>query len=187
MALTISLKSDYQQAMRKLRNQLGHRAPRAAVSGLNRTARYALTASIRAVQKDIGATSQKSIRRNVHAIRATPQKLEAEIEARSTKKERIPIFEIRPKPRGLTKRRPAGGVRYGPQSKLIPGSFIGRMQSGHVGVFKRAGAARLPIAELFGPSVALVLSRKRVYEQVRKVIAERLPREIQRAFKFATG
>lgn len=33
---------------------------------------------------------------------------------------------------------------------LVKGSFVAAMKSGHKGVFKRSGAARLPIKELFG-------------------------------------
>ena len=185
VALTITVKGDSQKAVRKLKDQILHRSPRAAAAGINRTAQAARTEAIRAVQVDAGTSSQKSIRRNIRVTKAThvTEHLTAKVEARSTKQHRIPIFEMGPKPRAVTRRRPAGGVRYGPRQKLLAGSFIARMKSG--GVFKRLGQGRTPIAELFGPSVALVLARKRVYEKVRKVIAERLPREIQRAFRFA--
>ena len=163
MALSISVKSDAPRALRRLKDQLLRRSPRAAAAGINRTAQAARTAAIRAIQLDVGTSSQKTIRRHVYVSRATPQRLTAKLQARSTKKHRIPIFEIRPRPRTVTGRRPAGGVKYGPRQKLLAGSFIARMKSGHVGVFKRLGQRRTPIAELFGPSVALVLARRRVY------------------------
>ncbi len=33
---------------------------------------------------------------------------------------------------------------------LIPGAFVATMRSGHEGIFRRRGSARLPIKELFG-------------------------------------
>jgi len=38
--------------------------------------------------------------------------------------------------------------------KQIRGSFLSTMGSGHGGVFKRTGASRLPIKELYGPNPA---------------------------------
>ena len=185
MPLTIAIKHDADKAVEKLRDQLTRRAPRAAAAGLNRTAQAAQTAAVRAIQKDLGASAQKTIRRNLSIQRATPQKLEASLIARSAKTDRIPIYELRPRPSTVTKHRPAGGVRYGPQGKQIPGSFIARLKSGHVGVFARQAQTRLPITELKGPSIALVLSRPRVHGQVQKVIAEKLPKEMHSAFRFA--
>jgi hypothetical protein len=192
MPLSISVKHDADKAMRQLREQLARRSPRALASGINRTANAGRTAAVRAIQADVGASAQKSIRANVTVKTASPEKLDAAIIARSTKRDRIPIIEISPRPRRVTKRRPAGGVSYGPKPKLLPGSFIAAMASGHVGVFKRIGEfgrrgnPKLEkIAELFGPSVALVLARKRVFSQVQAVIRERLPKEIQAAFRFA--
>ncbi len=41
----------------------------------------------------------------------------------------------------------------GPRT-LIQGAFLARMDSGHVGIFRRRGARRLPIDEAFGPTLA---------------------------------
>jgi hypothetical protein len=40
-------------------------------------------------------------------------------------------------------------------------AFIARMRSGHTGVFRRTGDTRLPIVELFGPSITRVFSKHR--------------------------
>jgi hypothetical protein len=61
------------------------------------------------------------------------------------------------------------------------------MVSTHIGVFKRIGAARLPIAELFGPSIALVFSRRKLQERLGAFLREKVPQEIARAFRFVTG
>jgi hypothetical protein len=41
--------------------------------------------------------------------------------------------------------------------KVVPGSFRARMQTGHWGLWKRQGPKRLPLRELFGPSIPQVL------------------------------
>jgi hypothetical protein len=185
MPLALKISGDPTQATRQLKRRLARATPRAAAAGINRAAQGAFTLSVREIQKDVGASSQKTIRRNLSLFKASAEKPRAELRARSTKRERIPIFELGPRPRSVTRRRPAGGVRYGPAQKLIPGSFIARMKSGHVGVFKRLGQARRPIIELFGPSVALVFSRRKITDKIRAYLREKVPQEITRALRFA--
>ncbi len=185
--------------------------PRAIQAGINRTMQSAYTASVRAIQQDIAASSQKTIKRNLSLRTATAAQPGAELVARSAKKERVPLYEMKPRPKNITRRRPAGGVSYGPESKLIPGSFIAKFKSGHVGVFKRIGARRIAdarrylrvqagvlqrtsralnaqqITELFGPSVALVFGRKKILDPIKELIDDKLPKEIERALKFVKG
>lgn len=188
MPIKLIVRHDNAALARKLRASV-RRYPRALAAGINRTARLANTRAVREIQADVGASSQKTIRRNLKIKTATAQKPVANIVARSGKKDRIPIYELRPKPRAVTKRKPTGGVSYGPGRKLIPGSFIARLKSGHIGVFKRIDAlgSRLPITELLGPSVALVLGKRNVSGKIRKFIRDTAPREIARAFRFVSG
>lgn len=170
------------------------RYPRAAVSGINRTAQRVQTMAVREIRLNVGASSQKTIRRNIRLQKATPQKLRAELVARSGKKERIPIIELKPRPKTVSSGRQRGpGVSFGPRKKLIPGSFVQRMKSGHVGVFIRTGDfgrsgdfSSEKIAEARGPSVALVLRRKPIVNKIRAFIKEHLPIEMARAIRFAT-
>lgn len=194
MAFKLNVSTDTAALGRKL-NQSVNRYPKAAAAGINRAAQSAFTFAVREIQTDIGATSQKTIRRNLTLEKATGEKPEAQLIGYASKKERVPIFEMKPRPRTITKRRPPGGVRYGATSKLIPGSFIARMRSEdnkseHVGVFKRIGTfsiktRREMIAELFGPSVARVFARRRIKSKVMAFIGDKLPGEINRAFRFA--
>lgn len=187
MAAVLKISADPTQATRQLQRKILGRGPRAVAAGINRAAASAMTLSVREIQSDVGASSQKTIRRNLYLNKATGEKPTASLVARSTKKDRIPIYELKPSPRTVTKRRPAGGVSYGPGRKLLKGSFIARMPSGHIGVFKRAGRERIPIQELFGPSVALVFSHKKVRDKIVAFIRSKVPEEISRALKFAFG
>jgi len=179
----IRITFDHAEFGRKLDQSL-QRYPKAAAAGINRAARGTFTLSVRLIQQDLGASTQKAIRSNLYLKAATADKPRTELAARSTKKERIPIFQLNPRPKTVTRRRPVGGVRYGKQNTLIPGSFIGRMKSGHMGVFKRAGSKRLPIKELFGPSIALIFSRRKIQAQISDYLQKKVPEEIARAFKF---
>jgi hypothetical protein len=186
MANTLRVTTDAAGLARKL-DQKVKRYPSLAAAGINKPAAGAFTLAVREVQADIGASSQKTIRRNITLTKATGAKPQARLTAFSSKKDRIPIYEMKPKPKSVTKRRPEGGVRYGTQSKLIPGSFIARVRSGHIGVFKRSSKSRLPIQELFGPSVALVFSRKKIKGKIIEYLREKVPLEVARAFRFVTG
>lgn len=193
-SFTVTIKKDTARPwLRRFRRELESR-PRALVAALNRTAEAARTVSIRAVQADVGASSQKSIRANIFIDKAFVSKfdrkrrLESRVEARSGKKDRIPIIELSPSRRTPAKRRLAtAGITWGSTRNLIPGAFVGRMLSGHIGVFKRLAKARLPIAELFGPSVAHVFGKRKIIKAMEKVVDERLPRELSRVLTHLAG
>jgi hypothetical protein len=185
MAGPIKVTTDHAALTRKLQQNV-KRYPRAAAAGINRAAQGAFTVSVREIQTDVEASSQKTIRRNLTVHKASAEKPQAILRAKSTRNERIPIYEMKPKPRTVTRRRPEGGVRYGKQNKLIPGSFIAQVGA-HTGVFKRRGAERKPITELSGPSVALVFARKKILDKVLAYIREKVPQEITKAFRFMTG
>jgi len=75
---------------------------------------------------------------------------------------RIPLMKFnakgpvpsRGRGRGVTYRLRGGRGR-------VENAFIATMKSGHVGVFRRAGKARLGIVELFGPSLGQVFKKFR--------------------------
>jgi hypothetical protein len=196
MAEAIKISVDKQKLSADLR-RLTARYPRATAIALNRTVKRAETLAVREIQADVGASAQKTIRRNLTTRDAKESKLEAAVVAFSAKKDRIPIFEMKPRPRSVTRRKPPVGVSYGNDRKVIPSSFIAIMPSGHQGVFQRVGGkvplargkskgkVRQRITELFGPSVALVFSRQKIQQKLRELVAKVGPDEFARAFKFA--
>ena len=180
-------------------NRLEGNFNRGLVAGINRTAQAAQTVAVRTIQKDVGASSQKAIRRDLNVKKAFVSKFdrkintEARLQAKSTEKQRIPIYELGPRPKSVAYRPSSPGVSYGPSQKLIPKSFIARMQSGHVGVFGRLagkimmtsgryrGQKRQPIDQKQGPSAALVFGRRKVRTPIAQVIDEHLKKEVDRA------
>lgn len=199
MAQVIKVTTDHAALSRKLQQSV-KRFPKAAAAGINKAAAGAFTLSVREIQRDVGATAQKSIRKNLRLSKAIGEKPVAQIIASSKKEDRIPIYELRPRPRTVSRgKRPRGpGVSWGPQGRLIPGSFVAQMPSGHIGVFKRFGYKRLirgrqdegkmqPIEERFGPSVAKIFTQKKIKNTVMAYLKTKVPDEIARAFRFVTG
>lgn len=143
--------------------QLGNRAPAVMARAVNRGAVAGKTAMVRAVAKDTGI-QQRAIEKDLRIDKATRFAPVASIEIRGR---RLPLiaFQARgPEPskgkgRGVSYRLPTGRGRIG-------NAFIATMPSGHRGVYKRLRTARLPIAELFGPSLP------HVFEKFLNVFAE---------------
>src|SRR5689334_21382711 len=102
----IRITFDHAEFGRKL-DRAVKRFPRAAAAGINRAAQGTYTLSVRLIQQDLGASSQKAIRSNLYLKPATADKPRAELKARSTKRERIPIFQLNPRPKTFSRRRPA--------------------------------------------------------------------------------
>ncbi|MDT2292339.1 phage tail protein [Paenibacillus larvae] len=67
--------------------------------------------------------------------------------------------------------------------KAIPGAFIAQV-GGHIGAFKRVGKKRLPIQELYGPAVPVMLGndvvKKHIETEAQKRLSERLNHELNR-------
>jgi len=83
-------------------------------------------------------------------------------------------------------------VRSG-QRKLIqnPHAFIATLRSGHTGIFERVvvvggkRSPRLPIRELYGPSIPQAFANKTVQQALVRVVRERFPAILEREIKFA--
>lgn len=154
------VKSDYQRA--------GARA-------LNRTADGARSVAQKSIAADL-AIKQKAVGDALKIRRATPAKLEAAVVATGR---RIPLS-------GFGARQTKKGVSYaiGPIRKLLASAFMAKMKSGHLGVFKRRGKARLKIDERYGPSIEHVFVKRKIMEAMRAVVEERLEREMQHQLEF---
>jgi hypothetical protein len=77
--------------------------------------------------------------------------------------------------------------------ELIGSAFIAVMPKGHRGVFKRVGVARLPIREVFGPSLVSLFDTvpgldRETRERAADILAKRLDHEARFAIaKAAAG
>ena len=78
------------------------------------------------------------------------------------------------------------GVKYKPRTgpaKVIPHTFIATMKSGHKGVFKRRGDARLKIDEMWMASVRQMFNRKRITTKRDAFASKEWGIQVQRAIK----
>jgi hypothetical protein len=172
--MRITLRTEGLAAVRRLES-IGGDVRRATVRALNRTIGTAQTATLRALAADTGL-AQKDLRPSLEIQRATFQRQEATLIVTGR---RIPLlgFRARQTRRGVTYRLPGGRGR-------APRAFLATMRSGHTGVFQRRGAPRLPIHELFGPSLPHVVRRRAIFEAVGRDAEATLEKNLAHEVEF---
>jgi hypothetical protein len=127
----------------------------AMAMAINKTTRSARTKVTRAISSRISLTQTELRRRNIFMHLANYDRLQAELNIRGG---HIPLGRFRPHPAKMSpraQRRVAGtSVEiYRGGRETIEHAFTAQMASGHLGVFIRRGAARLPVDERRGPSI----------------------------------
>lgn len=127
---------------------------RAMVRAMNRAMASARTVMKTAIAEDTGLKSGDVLK----ALPLSPASLANPRARLAAGLKRIALIDFKAKAAGRR-----GGVRYkiGGESKTIREAFIRTMKSGHQGVFVRRGAKRLPIQELYGPSLGHVFAKYR--------------------------
>lgn len=156
--MAIYVRGDVQSLARQL-GDLGRDKPKVVARALNRAIAAVQTRAVRAIADDLGVV-QREVRKTMSVRKAVASQALQEASITSTGK-RIPLLAFRargPEPSrgkgaGVTYRLPTGRGR-------APHAFLATMKTGHRGVFQRkAGATRLPIVELRGPSVPRVFKK----------------------------
>lgn len=164
--------------------QYPKRATRAMVRAMNRALTSGRALMVQRIAADTGLKSGTI--RDAFAMRnATNERLEARL---AVGLKRIPLIDFNargPEPsrgrgRGVSYRLKGGSGR-------IEHAFIATMKSGHRGVFARSREARLPIRELFGPSLGHVFAKYRPegIAKVKEAFATNFAREL--AFENSRG
>lgn len=151
-------------------------------NALNRGIKSGRTVMTREISNNIGL-KQKDVRDELTLREANVGDLEASLKAPL---KRIPLIKFgakgpepsRGRGRGVTHRLAGGKGR-------VESAFIATMRSGHRGVFKRKGRARLGITELQGPSLGQVFSKYRAMALQRAY--EVFEKEFDHELGFATG
>ncbi len=126
--------------------------PRVVSGAINKTAAPAKTQISREIRQEI-AVKAKDVKKSIILKKASYTKWAALI---SISRRRLPVivFGAKQNKKGVSYRIQKTGGR-----KRIGSAFIATMKSGHTGVFKRKGAARLPIVQLRGPSLGEVFDK----------------------------
>lgn len=132
-----------------------------------------------AVEEVTGVYTAKAtaVRNTMRIDKARPGRIEGKIVSTGGA---IRDYQFKVTPRKVTKKRPKGGVKVQVRKDkggVVKGSFIAKMRSGHVGVFKRIGSTR-KINELFGPAVPSMLKDEGAYTRVQQRADARLSKEL---------
>lgn len=153
--------------------------PKVTANALNKTAQSAKSVVIKTIAME-ASLKQQDVRPLIALTRAYPKQLFVILRALSDK--RLPLIRIDPRAKqgnmGVTYRSPKG-------PRLIPHAFLATMPSGHRGIYKRVGIQRLPIQELFGPSIAAVFKQPSVQAAAEKTVLARWPVCCEQALRFA--
>jgi len=155
--LSLTLKADgWERGIERLLE----RYPVAEARALNRAVASAKVVMVREVARDLGLKQSDlsdskgdriTVRQAGRSEFLQAHQMSAQVVATG---DRIPLYKFRARQTraGVSARLPTGAERY-------PSAFIATVGSGHTGVFKRRSARRLPIVELFGPSVPKVFRK----------------------------
>jgi hypothetical protein len=176
-SLRIKNSGDVEKAIARFKD----RARPAIVRALNRSAVSARTVMVRDVAKDFGIR-QKDVAISVE--NASPSTLTARVVAQGA---RLPLitFNARQTARGVS-------ANTGRGRKVYPHTFIAKVHGplpngvvspGHLGVFQRRGAQRLPIDQRYGASIPHVFEK-----HIDAGIArgqEQLVKNLKHEFEFA--
>jgi Prophage minor tail protein Z (GPZ) len=123
------------------------------------------------------------IKESLHIEPARPEHLEAAMVAAGK-----PLKMIEFNPRAS---RAGVSVQIGGKTEVYRHAFLATMKTGHRGVYERRGAQRLPIRELYGPSVPGMLKRSDVLPNLTAYMESRLlvnlAREIDRRARRNAG
>jgi hypothetical protein len=161
-------------------------APKAIANALNRVAEGVRTEAVRKVRERYYIRA-RDVNETIRIKKATPE--DPVVIIRSTGSPlALSKFRINPaKPPSKRRKTPIIARVVKGAGGSIRGAFVARMASGHIGVFHRAGKARLPIVERFGPSVPQMLGHESVTryieEQARERLESRLDHEIERMLR----
>jgi len=145
MMVQATVQPNYRQlnAIKKGLQEIPRQMPRLMSRGVNTTTRRTKTNVGREIRQAVPLKASAVNARIEMALATRSANPEAKITVKSGD---VPLIALRASQtkKGVTYKTQKAGSR-----QLEPGAFIATMPSGHRGVFKRKGTARLPIRELF--------------------------------------
>lgn len=152
--------------------------PKAFSAALNRVGQGVKTEASRKVREtyDIRARDIEKYG-NIRITQASYAKLELLLTSKGSS---VPLIRFKTSPSKQPSRAPkvlkASVKRNG--KKPIPGAFVRSMDSSHLGVFKRSGKRRLPIQELYGPAVPVMMSEPGIAEHLQEEANARMQKRL---------
>jgi hypothetical protein len=175
--------------------RLGREFPKAAARTLNKTATHVRAEMAKDARERYNVKSA-DVKRSMGSLsKATPSRLRALFRAKG-KRMALTYFmtasaitrTMQQAGIKIKRRKPVSFTVSRGKKQMIPGSFVAKMKSGHIGVFKRTNATPLPIQEKTGPATSQMLSgaftrMKDTYE----FMARTMKHEVEWMFKGKGG
>jgi len=156
--------------------------PRAQSNAINRSITSARAEAVRSVTKDYVITAGE-VRKTIVIKNANPNNPVGAIRS-SGSPIALSKFDISPKRPGGKKTNVTARVKRSGGRKPIKKAFVAGVSSGHTGVFVRAGKARYPLKQLYGPSIPQMVGNENVMKSVEEkataTLDKRLDHEINR-------
>lgn len=141
--------------------------PKAFTSAINRVGQGVKTEASRKIRETYRIrSSDVSKYGNIRVTRASPERMQLLLTSRGRN---IPLIRFATSPNKPPDKQPKvlkASVKREGGRKPIPGAFVARMRSGHVGVFERAGKSRTPIEEKYGPAVPVMLNNPEITQHL---------------------
>lgn len=191
--MQISVKSNVDQVLARLKSFERAVIDRAIVSALNRCAEMARTDASRELRAAGYNIRASTIKASISISHAGPGRLVAKLRV-NRKPIPLMLYEARQTTAGVS-------VKVKGSRSVIKGAFIAKMKSGHLGVFERAPGAKhkrvivngkarsssLPITQLFGPSVGGAYAADTVQAAMARAIANNFNRRFAHEMKRLTS
>lgn len=139
------------RSIQKMLRDIPNAMPKVMSRGINRTSRSALAEIARKIAAEVKIT-QAAVKKGVKVTKATYTRWQSWLDLHT---KRIPLIKFRARPlkKGISYQISKSGGRKKITDPARP--FKQTLPSGHVGIFRRhtPETKRLPIVELFGPSI----------------------------------
>ena len=177
----LEIKHNLKQVTRSLK-QMDKAVRQAYLASINRATQRTKTETGRKTRERY-VVKQREVVETIRIRKASGNSLQATLTSRG---HAIPLIKFGTTPKRRPQRPPKAvkaAVYRGGAKKPIEGAFVTDVGH-HTGVFERVGKKRLPIRELYGPSVPSMVNSEDVREHARAVYNEemrkRLPHELDR-------
>ncbi|KAA8750101.1 phage tail protein [Paenibacillus sp. UASWS1643] len=167
--MRIRIKSNARR-VRNFGSKVETSVPKSAASAMNRATQMARTAASRKVREKY-TVKAASITKTFSAGKASAGSLRSKLVSSdgSMPLIRFKTYPSKPTPKKLPKVLKASILNGG--KKVVPGAFVTKVGS-HIGVLERKTKKRLPIKELLGPAVPVMVNKQEVREETEKVLKE---------------
>jgi len=166
------------------------------VRALNITVRGGITDASRAIRSRFNVRAG-DVRRGLYVKRASYSDAELVASINGAAKAGISLYRYSGRPTlaksgGAATATTRRGGKYSPPvgasflvnlakgRSTLPGSFVARMRSGHVGIFQREAEGRAPIRERFGPDPISLLESDEIVDGFEEALDERLSKNLRR-------